>query len=303
MVRILSTDQLAYEQQEAHRLLDYRARRAPTRVMDTRASEPDGLHKQMRKISLVVLTYNRAAIVQKAMYHNLANAGRPIDELVWIDNGSTDGTRLVMQAFEPAVTVLHKENLGVAKGYNRGYALASGEYVVLTGCDMLMPENWLLTFERYLDAIPNTGVACMFSQPIEKVRERIKGAACNVNGLPIQPALPIGRRIVRRELLVNQIGYLREDFGLYGWEDVEWAERAHKVCRELGLLTYSIPNQVPEHLWLDFDLSDISKPVVGPDAGYQQFKVREVADPSKQTLMEECRRRGYSYYNPFAGKR
>lgn len=249
------------------------------------------------KISLVVLTYNRAETVERAMKHNFEKAGRKIDEFVWVDNGSHDGVRDVMKAFDPDVSILHKENLGVAHGYNRGYALATGDYVVITGCDMLMPDNWLATMVEYIEKIPNTGVACMYSQPIHKVPERIRGLETTIAGLRVQPALPFGRRILRRDLLIGKIGYLREDFGLYGWEDVEWGERALRVCEKEGLLCYAIPEQIAEHLGTEgVRMHDGKDP-----ADYHAFKQNEVRDPHKQEIMGKARGAGYPYFNSFAG--
>lgn len=246
------------------------------------------------KISLVVLTFNRAETVAKAMRHNFANAGAPIDEFIWVDNGSTDHTHDVMTSFEPDISVLHSKNLGVAKGYNHGYVLATGDWIVITGCDMLMPDNWLLTMKEYIEKIPDTGIACMYSQPIEKVPERIRGDRMSINGLELIPALPFGRRIVRRDLF-KDIGYLREDFGLYGWEDVEWGERALRVCYEKGLRSYTIPNQVAEHLGTEgVKMHDGKDP-----EEYHAFKRAEVQDPKKQEVMNRCRAEGFKYYTPF----
>lgn len=251
------------------------------------------------KISLIVLTMNRPEIVQKAMLHNYKFAGRDIDELIWVDNGSDDMPAMleVMSKFAPDVMVLNSKNLGVAKGYNRGFAMATGDYVVITGCDMMMPGNWLDLFDEYVTKIPDTGIACIYSRPLEQVRERILGERTIVNGLPIQPALPIERRIMKRELFL-EIGYLREDFGLYGWEDVEWSARALKVCREKGLRTYMIPGFQAEHLGTEGILQHDGK----DDGSYHAFKRREALDPQKQMVIQKAKQEGYPRINPYAHK-
>jgi glycosyltransferase involved in cell wall biosynthesis len=199
-----------------------------------------------------------------------------------------------MTAFNPDISVIHKENFGVAKGYNHGYVLATGDWIVITGCDMLMPENWLVTMKEYLEKVPQTGIACMYSQPMDKVPERIRGERTIVNGMDLWPALPFGRRIVRRDLF-KDIGYLREDFGLYGWEDVEWGERALRICKEKDLMCYAIPDKVAEHLGTEgVKMADGKDP-----ADYHAFKRAEVHDPKKIELMNRCRAEGYQYYNPF----
>ena len=56
----------------------------------------------MDKISWVVCTYNRTELTDEFMEHNLSNMGveeRP--ELIWIDNGSTDGVERLWEKYKP----------------------------------------------------------------------------------------------------------------------------------------------------------------------------------------------------------
>lgn len=255
------------------------------------------------RVSWVILTHNRRHTVERAFQHNYIRAGRQIDELVWVDNGSTDGVDEYAALHKPDVFIKHLDNLGVAKGYNRGMAVASGTHIVITGCDMLMPENWLHTFARYVQEIPETGVACMYSKPLAECRERSrseKGSWCPMMRLNsvlwYMAAMPLERRIFSKDFL-EKTGYLREDFGLYGWEDVEWAYRAERVCRENKLLSYVIPDQVPTHLGTEginpFDGKD--------EKEYHAFKQREANDMRKRALLQECAKKNFPYYNPFAG--
>jgi hypothetical protein len=110
------------------------------------------------------------------------------------------------------------------------------------------------------------------------------------NGLAYHPCLPWGRRIVSRELLVTQIGYLCEDFGLYGWEDIEWAHRALRVCQRIGRIAYSIPEKYSEHLGTH---------ALDP-ADYREFKTQEGDDPRKREELERRRAYNFPYVNPFA---
>lgn len=237
-------------------------------------------------------------MVKKSVYYNLAHAGHTIDELVWVDNGSTDGVRQVMQNIEPEITILHDTNMGVAKGYNAGMHAATQEYIVITGCDTLMPKNWLAIFIKHVETIKDTGVACIYCSPVEKVPERKRGdKLVHVNGLAIWPALPMGRRIISRQLLQDRIGYFREDFGLYGWEDIEWGERALKVCKQQHLQCYAIHGAVAEHLGTEGIITD---PIdLKDDADYYRFKHKEALDPAKQEVMKKAAAQGYPYYNPF----
>lgn len=246
------------------------------------------------KISWVVLTYNRGDTVKKAISHNMANAGSEWHEMVWVDNGSTDHVRELMAEFRPEVSILHKTNLGVAKGYNAGMIMSRGDYIVITGCDVLMPDNWLAMFKEYVTQIPNTGVCAMYTGPLSECQERIRGERYEIGGLPIVPAMPIGRRIFRRELLAD-FGYFHEGFGLYGWDDVPWAYRAEKICQEKNLLCYVIPDKFGEHLGTEginqYDGRDQSE--------YHRFKAREVANPEKHKLLSQLAEQRWPKFTPY----
>ena len=119
------------------------------------------------------------------------------------------------------------ENLGVAKGYNRAMALVTGTHMVITGCDMIMPQGWL---RHMVDALSfeDCGMSLMYSDPIYKNTERQRGPEFHHNKLIMCHALPIGRRLMSVEVQ-REIGYFHEGLGLYGWDDVLWAARAEKV--------------------------------------------------------------------------
>jgi hypothetical protein len=115
-----------------------------------------------------------------------------------------------------------------------------------------------------------------------------------IGGKEIVHAMPTGRRMFSKSLL-KLTGYLREDFGLYGWEDVEWAHRAERVCDEKSLLYYVMPQLIADHLGTEgikrYDGQDESE--------YHKFKQREANDPKKIKLMEQCRKDNWPYYNPY----
>lgn len=255
------------------------------------------------RTSLQLLTWNRGEMVVSTLRHNLANAGLPIDEVVWCDNGSTDDDGEVMAkgveelkkeyGFDLTV-ILNFKNLGVAKGYNRAAVLTTGDFIAITGCDCLMPDGWLSDMMKVMDADPTAAIVSIYTQPIEKVAERKRGAPYCIGKLEIIPALPFGRRLYRRSLL-QATGFLREDFGLYGYEDCEWGERVLRVCAEHGWKSLAITNRIAGHLGTEgnnkFDGKDVKE--------YHDFKAKEVADPKKLELLKKCGDEKYPLYNPF----
>lgn len=244
------------------------------------------------KVSWIILTYNRIETVRTSVRTN-----KPFfdGEMIHVDNGSTDGTKEMLARHNPDIRVYHEQNLGVAKGYNHGVLMASGDYIAITGCDRIMPAHWLNKMRMVIGTIPNAGIVSIYSHPISKVPERL------LQDRPVHPdlraALPMEARLLSKELF-HQIGYFREDFGLYGYEDIEWAHRAVKVCHAKGLECYVFQNEIAQHLGSegnnDFDAKDGRE--------YWEFKRAECKQEWKLKLLEQCKKRGYPYYNPYARK-
>ncbi|VVB50611.1 Glycosyl transferase family 2 [uncultured archaeon] len=248
----------------------------------------------MLNISWLILTLNRFEKSSIVIPHNRENAGYPVKELVWVDNGSTDGIRDFMASLKPNVSVLYDHNTGVARGYNTAMVMSTGDWMVITGNDMIMPDNWLGLFAKYIENIPNTHAVSMYHKPTDQCPERLRGERVVENGLELINAQAMGRRIYSRALL-KKAGYLREDFGLYGWEDVEWAHRTERVCRENSWRTYVIPDLVPKTLehfqGIETDKYD--------NTVYVDFKRKEGDDPDKRKLFQWYYDNNTPYFSPF----
>ncbi len=110
-------------------------------------------------VSAVVPTYNCAPYLAAAIDSVLAQT-HPVQELVVVDDGSSDGTAAVLAAYrqEPRVTVIRQRNRGQAAARNRGLAASGGEFVGFCDADDLWrPEK----IERQLEAFagePEIGV-------------------------------------------------------------------------------------------------------------------------------------------------
>lgn len=256
----------------------------------------------MMKVSWLILTYNRSNSVLKAIPHCMANAGYPWDEIIWVDNGSEYSEYRAMESFfdnkcDPAVItkVSIPKNLGVAKGYNTCMALARGTHMVITGCDMLMPDLWMAKMANCFERIDNTGIVTIYASPLSVVPERIRGPERVENGIRIRPAMPIGRRMLP-VALQRKIGYFHEGFGMYGWDDVAWGNRAEIVCAQQGLSFYSLPELVAEHLGTEGNIGYDHK----DEHEYWKWKKEQVADPAKQALLSKLRKEGWPGFNPYA---
>lgn len=85
-------------------------------------------------VSAVIPTYNRAHLVTRAIRSALA-ALSPGDEVVVVDDGSTDDTAAAVEAFGPAVRLLRRPHEGAGAARNAGLAAAHGSLVAFLDSD------------------------------------------------------------------------------------------------------------------------------------------------------------------------
>lgn len=248
-------------------------------------------------ISLILLTHNRTKAVFHTLTHNLGNAGYPIYELIHVDNATEDENfcNSFQKTFKPTYQIRNCHNLGVARGYNRGYLNATGSHVLITGMDRLMPEGWLKTIVEHFKAIPNTGVISVYGPPVREgdcyaFSRFFDLPDMEVNGLRIQLARPFEARICSRDFF-HRVGFLREDFEMYGYEDNEWAMRAMREAGKSGLLNYIIPSLYAEHYKQDADF------IMANGITHRAWKDSFIEKNKRK--FEEIETEGFPYYNPY----
>jgi N-acetylglucosaminyl-diphospho-decaprenol L-rhamnosyltransferase len=111
-------------------------------------------------VSVVIVNYNRAALLREAIASVLAQT-QPPAEVIVVDNGSADGSAdAVEREFGPAIKLVRLDhNLGFAGGNNAGVRVATGEWIALLNNDAVADARWLA--EMTARATPGTGlVAC-----------------------------------------------------------------------------------------------------------------------------------------------
>lgn len=85
-------------------------------------------------VSVVIPTFNRAAIVGRAIESALAQSYRDIEVIV-VDDGSTDGTREVVARYGSRVRYSFQTNAGVSAARNTAMRMATGEFVAFLDSD------------------------------------------------------------------------------------------------------------------------------------------------------------------------
>src|SRR5436190_7329233 len=89
-------------------------------------------------VSVVMPAYNVAWCIGRAVDSVLAQDFRS-HELIVVNDGSTDGTRALLDTYGRAVTVIDQDNRGMSAARNRGIRQACGTYIAFLDAD----DRWL----------------------------------------------------------------------------------------------------------------------------------------------------------------
>lgn len=114
----------------------------------------------MNKVIAVVVTYNRLSLLQRAV-ESLKRQSVPIDKILVVNNGSTDGTLEWLEE-QSGLTVIQQENVGGSGGFCRGIQEASKEECDWIWCmddDVFPREDCLKTLLNYV-ADGQVGIVC-----------------------------------------------------------------------------------------------------------------------------------------------
>jgi N-acetylglucosaminyl-diphospho-decaprenol L-rhamnosyltransferase len=106
----------------------------------------------MPDASVVVVTYNALPWVEKSI------ESVQDEEVVVVDNGSTDGTVDVVRELFPQARLIERENLGLASGWNAGMAVVTGRYFMLLNADAWLTDGSLARLVEFADIHPEAAV-------------------------------------------------------------------------------------------------------------------------------------------------
>src|SRR5690242_3585385 len=113
----------------------------------------------MKKLSIVIVTWNCKAFLQECMESIASFRRDPETEIIIVDNASVDGTpQLVRESYPEAVLIASDENLGFPKGNNVGIARCTGEYIALVNPDVRVLDGCLEKMMVYLQENPAVGL-------------------------------------------------------------------------------------------------------------------------------------------------
>lgn len=162
---------------------------------------------------MLIPCYNAAAYIEAAIASARAQT-QPPDEIIVIDDGSTDSSATVIAESRPPVTLLRQENGGVGAALNLGLARATGTLIAfLDADDLWKPEKlaWqraALSAEPALDGV--FGHMEMFEEGDGRGEQRFN---------PAEPGFVKGTLLIRRTAM-DRLGHFdaaRRYADFIGW--------------------------------------------------------------------------------------
>ena len=96
----------------------------------------------MASISVIIPNYNRANLIGETLDNLLCQTRAP-DELIVVDDGSTDNSVDEIRKFGDRIQLITQENAGPASARNRGLSVATGEFIQFFDSDDLCSLNKL----------------------------------------------------------------------------------------------------------------------------------------------------------------
>jgi GT2 family glycosyltransferase len=113
----------------------------------------------MVKVSVIVVNYNGERFLGE-VFDSLARQVRPPDEVIMVDNASTDNSVSYVQQHFPWIKIVACPiNTGFAGGANVGVENAQGEYIALLNSDAVADDMWLSELIEALEENENIGAA------------------------------------------------------------------------------------------------------------------------------------------------
>lgn len=178
------------------------------------------------KISVIVPVYNREKFIGRCLRSLLSQSiGINHFEIILIDDGSTDATSKIYEAFSDQIIILkHKKNLGLPSALNTGIKKAKGRFLVRVDSDDYVNSEFLQILFLFISENPNyDAVSCDYLLVDDK-EQTIKRLDCSEN--------PIGCGIMFKTDHLIEIGLYNEKFLLHEEKELRLRfEKKYTVTR------------------------------------------------------------------------
>lgn len=161
-------------------------------------------------------------------------------ELVFVDNGSSDGTPDFLAAQDDVRLIANDANLGAPRARNQGLAVATGDAVVFMDNDVVVTPGWLARLQYHAQVDARSGViGCVSDRAAHNQQVDYGGDSTPATLAPFADAraaefarqhrpqaLMTSFLILARREVIERIGGFDERFSPWGFEDDDFTLRA-----------------------------------------------------------------------------
>jgi len=126
------------------------------------------------KISVIIPTFNRIDLLQRAINSVLNQSIKPYDIIV-VDDGSTDGTSNMIQQKYKSIKLIQQKNSGVSAARNNGIKLGGGNWIALLDSDDEWKKNKL-------------------EEQVKKLKDNPKYEFCHTNEIWIRNGIRVNQK-------------------------------------------------------------------------------------------------------------
>jgi GT2 family glycosyltransferase len=208
-------------------------------------------------LTILIVNHNTKQHLENALLH-LEEQAETWDEVIVVDNASSDGSREFLRERYPSVRLLElPDNLGFGVANNRGVEIALGDQILLLNSDAWLSEGALPSLAEALDANPQLGAVTpalhypdgrhqfawapetsVLGEALQKVRNRLETRSWAHHPPPrwlvplLGPIWLTAACLLVRKSAFEAVGGFDESFFLY-FEDVD-------LCRRLRLCGWEL---------------------------------------------------------------
>ena len=276
--------------------------------MTTRSKNPE--------VSVIIPTYNRGWILKEAIDSVLAQDFKDF-ELIVVDDGSTDDTGQILDAYGQDLIAIRRPNKGVSAARNRGIAAAAGKLIAFLDSDDLWLPRKLATQVAFFHSNPTA----LINQTEEiwirnGVRVNPKIRHHKFSGMIFERSLALclvsPSAVMMRHSLFEEVGLFDEDLPACEdydlWLRISWRYPVHLIETPLIIKRGGHPDQLSKATGLDkFRIKALNKIIESGQLDEDSFQA------AVRTLQEKCaiyasgcRKRGKDaeakFYEGLAGK-
>lgn len=121
------------------------ARRQAFKITEINVKMKTDMNDKSPKVSVLIVTYNHAKLIEDTI-KSVLNQNYKNMEIIITDDCSTDGTEEIIKKYAKKYKIIKpvfsEKNTGIARNFNRGFKLISGEYIAhIDGDDLMFPDK------------------------------------------------------------------------------------------------------------------------------------------------------------------